>query len=73
MKYNIYGRFVLEVVREHGRWVAYRVGTGLKRLENNLVIPSTLKASELPSYLDDVYHEMAQPGQEIVALDATSE
>jgi hypothetical protein len=28
-----------------------------------LVIPSTLEGSEIATYLDDLYHEMARPGQ----------
>ncbi len=60
MRFDIYGRFRLEVVREQGRWVAYRLGTGTRRPEPDLVIPENLLKAEMPSYLDDVYHENAR-------------
>jgi hypothetical protein len=69
MKFNIYGRFVLEVIRENGNWKAYRVGDGTRRRERDLGIPSELEPGELAGFLDDVYHELAEPGRQIRQLD----
>ncbi len=65
MKFDIYGRFVIEVTRERGRWVAYRAGQGVRRPESSLAIPSALAESGIAGYLDDVYHEYALPGRTI--------
>ena len=63
MKFNVYGRFKLEVVQEGESWVAYRLELGKRRRENTLVFPPGMEASEIATFLDDVYHEFAGPGQ----------
>ena len=68
MRFNIYGRFQLEVRREQESWVAYRLTPGKRVLEDELVIPADVDASELAVYLDDIFHELAGPGQEIEVL-----
>lgn len=68
MRFNIYGRFQLEVRREQGHWMAYRLTPGKRVLEDELVIPPDVDESELAVYLDDIYHELAGPGQEIEVL-----
>lgn len=65
MRFDIYGRFVVEVIREDDCWIAYRVGEGIRRRAPDLVIPSDIDSSELVTFLDDVYHELACPGQRI--------
>ena len=68
MKFNIYGRFRLEVIRENDSWVAYRVEPGKRAKMNDLVIPTTLAAEEISTYLDDRFHELSGPGQRIEML-----
>lgn len=65
MKFNVYGRFVLEIRRESDAWVAYREELGKRRRLHGLVIPADLRADEFATYLDDIYHELARPGQRI--------
>lgn len=62
MKFDVFGRFQLEVVREEERWVAYRLEPGKRVKWNQLAIPPSIDASEIGGYLDDLYHEMAGPG-----------
>ncbi len=62
MRFNIYGRFHLEVRREQGRWMAYRLTSGTRVPEEELVIPAELGEHELAVYLDDIFHELAGPG-----------
>ncbi len=69
MKFNVYDRFVLEIIQEKGQWKAYRVGDGAKIPDNDLIIPPDLDSSELITFLDDMLHELARPGQEIKFLD----
>lgn len=65
MKIDIYGHFQLDVVRENGAWAAYRQEQGKRARLNELVFPEDLKPDEVPVYLDDIYHEMARPGQTV--------
>ena len=68
VKFNIYGRFQIEVLRESDDWVAYRVapGTGIRV---NLAIPQEIRTStEIATWLDDLYHELARPGQSVTVL-----
>lgn len=70
MRFNIYGRFHLEVRREQGRWTACRLTAGTRVPEDELVIPAELGEHELAIYLDDIFHELAGPGQSIEGMDA---
>ena len=63
MKVDVYGRFQLDLVREGERWVAYRLEPGKRIRISDLAIPEGLGADEVPQFLDDLYHEMAGPGQ----------
>lgn len=65
MRFNIYGRFHLEVRREQGHWTACRLTGGTRVPEDELVIPAELGEHELAVYLDDIFHELAGPGQSI--------
>ncbi|WP_137176151.1 hypothetical protein [Massilia sp. HP4] len=65
MKFNIYGRFQIEVQRENGAWVAYRLDPGKRGQLDELVIPSELETHDIATYLDDIYHEYAGFGQNV--------
>jgi hypothetical protein len=67
MKFDVYGRFQLEVVREKDQWAVYRLGPG-KRAPADLVIPSWVAPSEIATYLDDLLHELAGPDQSVRLL-----
>lgn len=69
MRFNIYNRFVLEIIREDERWIAFRIGEGIKAPDDNLIIPQDLEPSELITFLDDMFHEFARPGRSIEILD----
>ena len=68
MKFNIYGRFQLEVKRENDTWEVYRFELGKRAKLNDVVIPSTLEAKEIAIYLDDIFHEFSGLGQSIELL-----
>jgi hypothetical protein len=65
MRFDIYGRYEIEILREGDSWVAYRVGIGIRSVMNDLVIPRTVAPDELEVYLDDMLHELAEPGRAI--------
>lgn len=63
MKFNIYGRFQVEVRREDDSWVVYRLEMGRRGRLNDVVIPSDMVADEIAIYLDDIFHEFGGIGQ----------
>lgn len=65
MKFNIYGRFQLDVRRENDGWEVYHLEPGKRARVNDLVIPPTLDADDIATYLDDIFHELAGPGQNV--------
>lgn len=69
MRFDVYGRFQLEVCREAGHWVAYRIAPGRRIKINDLVIPEDIRtAAEVARYLDDLYHEAARPGRSVSVI-----
>jgi hypothetical protein len=68
MKFDVYGRFQFEVLRENEAWVAYRLGFGMRERDNDVVFPPSLEASELAEYIDDLFHELARPGEKVLRL-----
>lgn len=63
MKFNIYGRFQVEVRRENGCWEVCRLESGRRAKMRDVVIPLTLEENEIATYLDDIFHELAGLGQ----------
>lgn len=68
MKFDVYGRFRLEVQRENDIWVVYRLDLGKRVRATDLIVPSTLKANEIATFLDDIFHELSGPGQSVKLL-----
>lgn len=68
MKFDIYGRFRVEVRRENGEWVVYRAESGKRTRLNDVMIPADVRAPEIATWLDDVFHEYAGIGQNVEQL-----
>lgn len=68
MRFNIYGRFQVEVRRENEAWVVYRAGLGKRTQLNDVVVPAIVAEDELAIYLDDVFHELAGFGDNVELL-----
>lgn len=68
MKFNIYGRFHVDVRRENDAWAVYRAEPGKRVLFEEVVIPPDLPADDLATYLDDIFHEYAQHGETVEAV-----
>lgn len=69
MKFDVYGRFQVEVRREEDRWVAYRLAAGKRARITQFAIPGEIQTSqEIARYLDDLYHEAARPGQAVSVI-----
>jgi hypothetical protein len=68
MKFNIYGRFQVDVRREDDAWAVYRAELGKRTLCADVFIPPDVPAEALAIYLDDIFHEYAGPGGEVRAI-----
>lgn len=68
MKFNIYGRFQIEVRRVNDSWVAYRSELGKRNRLDELVIPPDLIEQELATYFDDIFHEFAKHGENVEVM-----
>lgn len=69
IKFDVYGRFQIEVHREADVWVAYRIALGKRMRIDDLAIPGEIQtAQEIARYLDDLYHEAAGPGQSVSVI-----
>lgn len=68
MKFNIYGRFQVDVRREHDAWVAYRGEPGKRTPCDDVVIPADVPPDELAVYLDDMFHEYAGHDDHVEAM-----
>jgi len=69
MIFDVYGRFDIEVLREHGHWVAYRVAPGLRLRDYDTVLASEAIEADLATLLDDTFQELAIPGHSIRRVD----
>ncbi len=65
MRFDVYGRFRVDIERRDGAWVVYRVGAGTRAPMPDLVVPADVAADKLEDYLNDLLHELATPGREI--------
>lgn len=65
MKFDIYGRFQVDVQRENDGWVVFRSAHGKRVRLNDVVVPSDVLEHELATYLDDIFHELAGVGQRV--------
>ena len=66
VRFDVYGRFQVEVSREADHWVAYRIAPGKRIRIHDLVLPGEIQTSQqIARYLDDLYHEAARPGQSV--------
>ena len=68
MKFNIYGRFQVDVRREADSWVVYRSELGKRTRLNDVVIPPNLVTQDLVTYLDDIFHEFARLGENVEVM-----
>lgn len=68
MKFDIYGRFQVEVRREHDAWIVYRAELGKRTVMEDAVLPPDLAAHEIAIHLDDIFHEFAGPGDTVDAM-----
>jgi hypothetical protein len=68
MKFNVYGRFQVDVRRENETWAVYRAELGKRARLNDVIIPPDVTAQEIAIWLDDVFHEYAGAGQTVEQL-----
>jgi len=65
MKFNIYGRFQVDVHREQDAWVVYRSEAGKRVVLHDIVVPADVTCQDMATYLDDIFHEAARSGDTV--------
>jgi hypothetical protein len=68
MKFNLYGRFQVDVRRESDSWVVYRSELVKRTRLHDVVFPPNLVAQDLATYLDDIIHEFAKIGENVEVM-----
>jgi hypothetical protein len=56
-RFDVYGRYQLQIERHEDRWVTFVLGEGKRREHPSIFIPSDIAEKELAAYLDDLLHE----------------
>jgi hypothetical protein len=69
VKFDVYGRFVIEVIRQDGDWMVYRVEPGRRLRMQEIIIPADVPSDQVLRYLDDLWHESADSGKTIRRLE----
>jgi hypothetical protein len=69
MKFDIYGRLIVEVIRNGEDWEVYLMEQGRRLRMDDVAIPPETPMDRIPYYLEDLWHESASPGKEIRRLD----
>jgi hypothetical protein len=65
MVFDVYGRFLIEVLRENDGWVLRRLEPGKRMILHDVAIPSDVPEDLIPRVLEDVLHEFAVPDRRI--------
>ncbi|WP_133645159.1 DUF7661 family protein [Paraburkholderia flava] len=65
MRFDIFGRYRIDVRRIDGRWKVQRPGNGVVGDVDDIVIPDDIDEQDVEQYLNDLLHEEATPGTEI--------
>jgi len=65
VRFWIYGNYELDVVREGDKWRVFNLNVGKRVPLTDVVIPTEVQENEIATYLDDLFHELAKPGQAI--------
>jgi hypothetical protein len=69
MRFDVYGRFQIEIVRHADAWVVYRLGGGTRSPLPDILIPSEVTECDVEGFVDDLLHEYAEPGRHLRRLD----
>lgn len=69
MRFDVFGRFRIEVERCGDRWLVYRVGDGTRAPQPDLAIPPDVAPEGVEQYLSDLLHELAAPGRGLRRVD----
>ena len=69
MRFDIYGHYELDVIRDGAKWKVFERGEGKRVPLNSVIIPADLREDEIATYLDDLFHALARPGQTVRRID----
>jgi hypothetical protein len=64
MRFDVFGKFQIELARRDGKWIVSRFGQGMGS-PLDLAIPPEYDMARALRFLEDLWHESAGPGREI--------
>ena len=53
MRFDIYGHYEVDVIRDGAKWKVFNLGEGKRTLLSDLIIPGQVPEHEIATYLDD--------------------
>jgi len=59
MKFDIFGRQTVEVLRADDEWLVFYLGNEGKKRKADFLIPASIQPQQLQDYLADLFHEHA--------------
>jgi hypothetical protein len=65
MQFDIYGRSQLHIEREGDAWAVFRLGNGTRVRSRDIFIPCDMAVSEISQFLDDLFHELSGPDDQV--------
>ncbi len=65
MKFDVYGRFLVEVIRRGEDWEVFLLEPGRRARMTEVAIPAETPIEKIPYYLEDLWHESALPGKTV--------
>ncbi|MGE8637812.1 MAG: DUF7661 family protein [Achromobacter sp.] len=68
MKFDVYGRFALEMLHTTRGREVYRLTDGKHGRADDIIIPADIEVGDIAGYLDDFLQEIARPGDRIKEL-----
>lgn len=70
MRFDIYGRFQLDVVRTTNGYEIYELGAeGKRRVRDDIALPADLPEDDIQQALDDLLHELGGTGRLVRRVD----
>jgi hypothetical protein len=69
MKFDVYGRFQIEVLRENAEWVVRRIEPGKRLILHDVAIPADVPTDRIARWLEDLLHELASSDRVIRRLE----
>ncbi len=70
IRIDVYGRFIVDVIRKQGRWSVFRVsGDGKRSVLHDLPLTDDADTDDVVSAVEAAFHELATADTDLEVLD----